>query len=146
MAKAFSIEDGNLAGTSIIGARSVDYLDIDLAFANKPAGDIFKKAKAAAVKQSVKNLLLTNRSEKPFDMTFGGDLNDFLFELSTGDEADRIIDKIYEAVDLYEPRARVIDVSVNLRADSNNVRVTVTFEVISVGETVTLDLNLLRLR
>jgi phage baseplate assembly protein W len=146
MAKAFSIEDGNQLGTSVVGARSLVYSDIDLVFAAKPAGDIFKKTAIAAVKQSVKNLLLTNRFEKPFDITFGGNLSDFLFELETGDEAELIADNIIEAVELHEPRAQVINVDVNLRPDSNNVRITVVFEVLSVGETVTLDLNLTRLR
>ncbi|HAI37592.1 MAG TPA: hypothetical protein DCM40_05430 [Maribacter sp.] len=146
MAKAFSIEDGNIFGTSIIGSRSIDYSDIDLTFNAKPSGDIFKKTAVAAVKQSVKNLLMTNRNEKPFDTTFGGDLSDFLFELETGDEADIIADNIFEAVDLHEPRAQVIDVDVNLLPDQNTVRISVTFEVLSVGETVTLDLNLARLR
>tara|TARA_B100001093_G_scaffold516879_1_gene596821 strand:+ start:1030 stop:1470 length:441 start_codon:yes stop_codon:yes gene_type:complete len=146
MAKAFSLEDGNQFGTSVVGARSVDYSDIDLVFAPKPAGDVFKKTSVAAVKQSVKNLLMTNRFEKPFDTTFGGNLNDFLFELETGDEAELIADNIIEAVELHEPRAKVINVDVNLRPETNNVRITVVFEILSVGETVTLDLNLTRLR
>ena len=41
--KAFSIEDGNTNIKSLIGARKASYTDIDLAFANKPAGDVFKK-------------------------------------------------------------------------------------------------------
>ena len=40
----------------------------------------------------------------------------------------------------------MIDVDVNLLPDRNTVRISVTFEVLSVGETVTLDLNLARLR
>jgi len=146
MAKAFSIEDGNQFGTSVIGARSIDYSDIDLTFTAKPAGDIFKKTAIAAVKQSVKNLLMTNRFEKPFDASFGGNLNDFLFELDTGDDAELIADNIIEAVELHEPRAAVLSVDVDLFPDRNVVRVSVVFEVLSVGETVTLDLNLTRLR
>ena len=146
MAKAFSIEDGNQFGTSVVGSRSIDYSDLDLTFTAKPAGDVFKKTAIAAVKQSVKNLLMTNRYEKPFDTTFGGNLNDFLFELETGDEAELIADNVIEAVELHEPRARVISVDVNLQPDTNNVRITVVFEILSVGETVTLELNLTRLR
>ena len=147
MAKAFSTEDGNQFGTSVIGARSVDYSDIDLTFTAKPAGDIFKKTAIAAVKQSVKNLLLTNRHEKPFDASFGGNLNDFLFELETSDDAELIADNIIEAIDLHEPRASVLSVDVNLNLlDNNLIKVSVIFEVLSVGETVTLDLNLTRLR
>ena len=60
MARAYSTEDTNLS-KSLISSRGTDYKDIDLAFAAKPAGDVFKKTDAAAVKQAVKNLLLTNR-------------------------------------------------------------------------------------
>jgi len=65
--KAFSIEDGNLATRSIVVARRKEYKDIDLSFTNRTTGEIYKKTNAAAVKQSVKNLLLTNRTEKPFE-------------------------------------------------------------------------------
>ena len=55
-------------------------------------------------------------------------------------------DNIIEAVELHEPRASVLSVDVDLLPDRNVVRVSVVFEVLSVGETVTLDLNLTRLR
>ena len=77
--RAFSIEDGNLATASVNVARKKTYKDIDLSFAKRLDGDIFKKTDAAAVKQSVKNILLTNFAEKPFLPNFGGDLNSFLF-------------------------------------------------------------------
>ena len=70
--KAFSVEDGNLNSQPIIATRKVAYSDIDLTFTAKPSGDIYKKVDAADVKQSVKNLLLTNYTEKPFNMLFGG--------------------------------------------------------------------------
>ena len=89
---------------------------------------------------------MTNRFEKPFDASFGGNLNDFLFELDTGDDAELMADNIIEAVELHEPRASVLSVDVDLLPDRNVVRVSVVFEVLSVGETVTLDLNLTRLR
>ena len=69
MARAYSIEDTNL-NASLISSRKINYRDIDLSFAAKPAGDLFKKVDAASVKQAVKNLLLTNRGEKPFQPEF----------------------------------------------------------------------------
>ena len=42
--KAFSIEDGNTNIKSLIGARKASYLDMDLSFTVKPAGDLFKKS------------------------------------------------------------------------------------------------------
>jgi len=66
-AKAFSIEDGNLNTSSISTTKSVVYTDLDLFFSPKPSGDVYKKQDVAAVKQSVKNILMTNFMEKPFN-------------------------------------------------------------------------------
>ena len=56
--RAFSIEDGNLGVKTIISSQNRTFSDIDLTFAKKASGDVFKKNSAAAVKQAVKNLLL----------------------------------------------------------------------------------------
>jgi len=82
MATKLAAEDVRLGSSSIIGSRTKVYKDIDLTFAAKPSGEIFKKTDAAAVKQAVKNLMLTNHFEKPFQPTFGANLRDLLFELS----------------------------------------------------------------
>ena len=73
--RALAAEDTNLSISTIITTREKDYRDIDLSFAKKTnTGDIFKKTDAAAVKQAIKTLLLTNRMEKPFQPGFGADL------------------------------------------------------------------------
>ena len=63
MSRVFSQEDGNLQVQPVNTSRSVSYKDIDLTFAAKASGDVFKKNDAAAVKQSVKNVILTNFGE-----------------------------------------------------------------------------------
>ena len=57
--RAFAVEDGNLSTRSLITTRNKLFSDIDLTFTNRPSGDLYKKTDAAAVKQAVKNLLLT---------------------------------------------------------------------------------------
>jgi len=146
VSKAFSIEDGNLSTKPFVVAQQQTYTDIDLTFTPKPSGDLYKKTDAADVKQSVKNLLLTNYTEKPFNMKFGGNLNDFLFELDTDIDVDLMADKIIQAVDQYEPRAQVLSVNANLYPQRNEVVVTVQFQVLSTSELVVLDLTLTRLR
>tara|TARA_A100001201_G_scaffold131080_1_gene117109 strand:- start:5065 stop:5508 length:444 start_codon:yes stop_codon:yes gene_type:complete len=146
VAKAFSIEDGDQQGLTLVGARKRVYSDIDLTFAKKLDGDVFKKQNAAAVKQSIKNLLMTNYTEKPFKPFFGGNLNDFLFELNDGIEEEDIEDRIETAIRTYEPRADVLDVKVISNPDNYDIRVTVSFKVVSTSEEVTLNLSLTRLR
>jgi phage baseplate assembly protein W len=144
--RAFAVEDGNLNTTSLVTTRNRLYKDIDLTFAKKPSGEIYKKTDAAAVKQAVKNLLLTNKYEKPFQPEFGGDLNNLLFELVDNDTVYEIDGAIREAIKKYEPRARIRQVSTNLQPDANSISVTITFQVVNTEEVVTLDTTIMRLR
>ena len=143
--KAFSTEDGNLSG-SIVTTRARQYTDIDLSFTARPSGDIFKKVDAAAVKQSVKNLLLTSRYEKPFQPNFGANLNSALFALDTDYDPDFIQDLIADAIKNYEPRARVLSISLNLKPERNSLDATIQFQVVNTNEIVSVDVSLARLR
>ena len=146
VAKAFSIEDGNQNTLTLVGARKRVYKDIDLTFAKRVDNDVFKKQNAAAVKQSVKNILMTNYMEKPFQPFFGGNMSDFLFELNDGIEDEEVEDRIEETLRTYEPRADILDVKVISNPDNNDISVTLTFKVLSTSEEVTLNLSLARLR
>ncbi len=105
MATQLSTEDGNLGVSTLIGTRTKLYKDIDLTFANKTSGEIFKKEDAAAVKQAVKNLILTNYFEKPFQPLFGGNLREMLFDLADDDAEEDIEERIKNAIGVFEPRA-----------------------------------------
>lgn len=145
-AKAFSIEDGDLQTRSIITARKRQYVDIDLSFTNKTNGDVYKKTNAAAVKQSIKNLLLTNTTEKPFQPYYGGDLTRFLFSLSEDFDEEDLKDMIAAAIQNYEPRVIVKDIQVLIIPDNYDAKVTVVFQIISTSEVVSLDVSIARLR
>jgi phage baseplate assembly protein W len=144
--RAFAIEDGNLNTRSLVTSRNKLYSDIDLTFTKKPSGEIYKKSDAAAVKQAVKNLLLTNRFEKPFQPFFGGDLNNILFELVDNDTSYEIEATIKDAIARYEPRAFVQKVDVALQGDANTMGISVRFQVVNTEEFITLETTLTRLR
>ena len=144
--RAFSVEDANIGSATILSNKVVSSKDIDLTFAKKTSGDIYKKENAAAVKQAIKNLLLTNFSEKPFQPKFGGNLNSFLFALNTDIDDDDLREQIMQSIEIFEPRARVLNITSNLKDDSHEIKVTVTFQVISTSETLTTDVNITRLR
>ena len=144
--RVLSTEDGDLQKSTLISSRTIDYEDIDLSFNKKPAGDIYKKRDAAAVKQSIKNLLLTDHHEKPFLPFYGGNLRAMLFELADIDAESEIEDNIISAVESYEPRVEIQSIDVNVLPDQNDMRVSVVFKVISTEEIVTFTTNLSRLR
>ena len=144
--RVLSTEDGNLQKSTLISSRAVDYLDIDLTFNKRPSGDIYKKRDAAAVKQSIKNLLLTDYYEKPFQPFFGGNLRAMLFELADDETEDEIRSNIVTAINNYEPRVEIQNIDVNVLPDQNDMRVSIVFKIISTEELVTFTTNLSRLR
>ena len=146
MATKLSAEDGNLSVSSLIGTRTRAYKDIDLTFANKPSGEIYKKESAAAVKQAVKNLMLTNYFEKPFQPRFGGNLREMLFDLADDDAEEDIEERVTNAIAVYEPRAKALNVTAVATPDRHSIRVTVEFRVVNTQETVTISTVLARLR
>jgi predicted component of type VI protein secretion system len=89
---------------------------------------------------------LTNYAEKPFLPNFGANLNDFLFNLDTEFDNDLLEESIRSAIESYEPRAKVLNVKVSTLSDYNSVRVTVTFKILSTSETLSISLDLTRLR
>ena len=146
MARIFSIEDGNLNTASITVSRNKVYSDIDLTFEKKGNGDIFKKTDAAAVRQAVKNLLMTNFGEKPFEPFFGGNLNSFLFNLDTDVDELEIESNIAQAMAAHEPRAILRYAKVSILPSQNSINVKVIFQIVNVAETQELNINLARLR
>lgn len=144
--KYFSLEDGDLQTRSLVTSRNKVYADIDLSFSKRPSGDVYKKTDAAAVKQSVKNLLLTNIGEKPFNPYFGGGLNDLLFELADNNLNGLLEEQIISAIENWEPRAQLISISPNIQPDRNTARVKIIFQVISTSEEVVFETTVARLR
>ena len=144
--KSFASEDKDLNIKSLVSSRNIDYKDIDLSFAAKTSGDVFKKTHAAAVKQSVKNLIMTNYFEKPFKPFFGGDIAGLLFELADEDAGDEIKENVTNAIEYYEPRAKILEIVVNAKPENNLVTVSIQFQVVNTEEVVILETAISRLR
>ena len=146
MATKLAAEDIRLGTSSILGSRTKLYKDIDLTFAAKPSGEIFKKTDAAAVKQAVKNLMLTNHFEKPFQPKFGANLRDLLFDLADDDAEEDIEERCINAINVFEPRAQALNVTAISKPDRNSISVVVEFRIINTDELVTFTSTLARLR
>ena len=143
MAKVVSNEDGNQS-SSIRVTRDRLYSDLDLTFSVRTTtdGDVFKKSDVAAVKQSIKNLLLTNFNEKPYRPEFGGNLGGLLFELADADTGREMYENIERAIERYEPRARILNTIISSNPDRNSVSVKLEFEVVNTRFSDTLKVNI----
>jgi phage baseplate assembly protein W len=147
--RAFSQEDGgDLETNNVSVSRKVQYKDIDLTLAVKPtSGDVYKKLDAAAVKQAVKNLIMTNELEKPFRPNYGANLRDLLFELADYGDDYIIEERIINSIERFEPRAEIVDIRVSeVDGYKNTIDTTITFKILNTSEVVEFTTNLARLR
>lgn len=123
------------------------YSDFRKDLATSPlSADIVMLRDEDAVKDAIKNLLMTEPRERPMQPYLGGGLKQLLFENITPSTLKIIEDRVRTTIELYEPRAELIDVSVTSNIDDNKVKIVVSFYVINVSQPVTLDLILERIR
>ena len=96
------------------------YSDLDLTFTRNPVtGDVPFSYDEQAVIRAIRNLLLTNFLERPFQPKLGSNLNAFLFENSSAITASALETEISAVISNYEPRARISAVNVTALEDQN---------------------------
>lgn len=123
------------------------YADLFTNFDKHPiSDDVAVKTNEAAIKQSIRNLILTNKGERPYQPNIGGDVKRLLFENMTPQTVLLIKQVIEQAIELHEPRANLIDVVVSPREDQNAVSISITFNVINRQEPISLNVVLDRVR
>ena len=105
-----------------------------------------KKTNRDAVKQAVKNLILTDYYERPFNSDLGCNIRGFLFEPFTSHLQEQMKQAIINVIENYEPRANIIDILVEDRIDLNAIAITVAFEIVNDPDAVVLDVILERVR
>jgi phage baseplate assembly protein W len=117
---------------SIVVSRNSVYSDLDLAFGIHPVyKDVLPINDIDAVKNSIKNLVLTNHYERPFQPNLGGNVSALLFENGNAFTAYEIQERIEDLIERYEPRVEDVTVTVVDDIDVNAYHVTVRFTVIN---------------
>ena len=114
--------------------REYKYSDVDIDFnKNEFVGDVSIKKDRNAIRQSVMNIVLTRKGEKPFNRDFGVGLHDLLFENLSLLDVAAMENRIASQFDRYEPRAAIERFEVNMdEIDSNQVSFTLRY-VIFIG-------------
>ena len=125
------------AYTDAQGQNDIDrnvrqYRDLDLFFAKTQGSkDVRKVTDIAAVKRSVRNLILLNNYEKPFHPEIGSGIRDMLFENMSNMTAFILAKKIEDVIENFEPRVRLIGVRADPNLDRNEYEVTIEFFVVN---------------
>ena len=113
---------------------------------NPVSSDVSRKINEEDVKESIKNLILTDRGERLFQPEVGCDIRAMLFENFTQETVDTLRNMVFETIQTYEPRCDLLGVDVTGRIDSNEIRVIITFALINNEEPITLEVILNRIR
>lgn len=133
----------------MIGRRKTVELYSDFPMTMDPnpvSEDLTRITDEEAIKQSIRNLLLTDRGERLFQPNLGSDLRALLFENITADTLILIQEKVKDTIDNYEPRCNLISVDATSGIDTNEVRVRILFNVINITQPIELNVTLSRVR
>ncbi len=136
--------DYTKSGASIVSNRE-SFSDLDLTFTAHPVtGDIVTKKDANAIRQSIKNILLTNHYERPFKPNFGADLRGMIFEANDPIIGQRIKERIVEEIKILEPR--VGRANIDVIQNDNTVNVNVAYTISGSSSVQEVEFTLSRVR
>ena len=106
------------------------YKDLSFDFtANPQTGDVATVKDAVSVKRGIKNVLLTAPFERLFQPEVGSGIKNILFEPMTPLTEQRLSDACRDAIDAWEKRASVIDITVITEEEYNRYRVAIKFSI-----------------
>ena len=123
------------------------FSDFNTSLAKHPIkGDLAIKTDVDAVKQSIKNLVLTNKMERAFQPTLGCDIRKALFENISPTTIIMAKQAIVETLERHEPRCNIVNVKASVDEDNNALYISVVFSVINNEDIQELNLVLERVR
>jgi phage baseplate assembly protein W len=134
-----------MAITNIDSVRN--FRDLDLNFAIHPITKDVNVYKAEyAVINSVKNLILTNHFERPFQPEVGSNIRRLLFENVDVILAAQLEREIEETVNNFEPRVQISSIIASPALDENGYKVIMEFFVINNPNPIKINFFLERIR
>ena len=123
------------------------YSDLDLNFGIHPVKkDLVTKKDENAVAFAIRNLILTNHYERPFNPELGSNVRKLLFEPVSVFTASDLQKMIEQTIANFEPRARVRKVDVIPNEDNNAYDVRIEFFIDMKTNPITADFLLERIR
>lgn len=123
------------------------YKDLDLNFTAHPVTkDVVKRSGNAAIIGALRNLLLTNRYEKPFQPDYGSRIRNLLFEDVSFITANVLKTEIELAISNFEPRVGIDAIKVEAQPEENRYAVTLRFYINNLEQPVTITMFLEKVR
>lgn len=142
-----TIRQSDKSGKTSNVARQKQYRDLDLSLALHPIRkDIIPLKDDRAIRNAVKNLLLTNFYERPFNHGIGANLRALLFEPADAITRMAIEDNVRRTIQDHEPRVKILGVRVNNLEDQNAYNLLVRFLIKEYDTEEEVEIVLRRIR
>lgn len=123
------------------------FTDLDFNFLLHPkTGDVSTRSDEEAIKQSIRNLVMTRNFERPFRSEVGCQATALLFEPMSPMLATLIEKSIGDVINNYEPRVNLLEVKAKFSPENNSVYVTITFRIKNTQTPISVNLILERTR
>ena len=111
--------------------QSRAFKDISLSFKKHPVtNDIISLTNENAIKRSVRNLVETINEERFFNPLIGSRVKESLFEQADNGLLTTIKTQIETTINNFEPRVALTNVSCVYPPDTNNLEVSVSYDII----------------
>ena len=112
---------------------SKSFKDISMSFQVNPlTNDLIVIKNQTAIARSLRNLVLTTPGERFFNENLGSQVNNLLFENVDDITAVSIRTEIINVIENYEPRVKLLKVSVNANIDTYSMDVVIAYQVIGI--------------
>jgi len=123
------------------------FRDLSMLFPSHPVtNDVGTKSDVAAIKQSIKNLVLTMNYDRPFHPEIGCQVYGLLFEHMDVITTEIAKQTIINVVMAYEPRATLHDVVIEESSQRNGVDVSIFFSALNNDRVESISVFVNRLR
>lgn len=137
---------GNLEQAKIV-SRKKPWRDLDLSLKIHPIRkDIIPLKDDAAIKNAVRNLLVSNFYERPFQDDLGANLRGLLFEPAGIITTIQLRDSIRRVLNKYEPRIAVTTIDITDLSQDNSYKIKVKFKIKEYDSAEAVEIILRRLR
>lgn len=124
-----------------------NFKDLNLLFKRHPqTKDAVKVTGRDAIKQSVRNLVLTKFYQRPYRPNLGSKAAGLLFENMDSVTEELIRDTIKDVIDQYEPRASVLEVTVRSDVSENAYEINIYYKIENIQEPIEINFYLYRNR
>lgn len=124
-----------------------NFRDLDLSFQSHPfTKDLIVKKDKEAIKNSIRQLILTKNYERPFHPEIGCQIYALLFENFDPIVKNAMEQSVRDVITKFEPRVRLIEVSVDENYEDNSIVVNVIFTYANYTEPLTVSTTITRTR